>query len=151
MTLGGIGMPDIVIVPASLRPGPKALPQRGISGEAIVAGDVVAKDATGLIMKADANDASPGAPLAVPVGIATCSTPGPNQNILYVPADPNFTLGGPTVPGTPYFLSENPGKICEVADLVSGMKTSLLGFGKAIVAPDTSDFIIQIASSGQTI
>jgi hypothetical protein len=146
-------MPDLTIVPANLFPSSKAIAIRGISGEAIVAGDVVAKDpATGLIKKADSNDPTTGAPLAVPIGIATCSTPGANQTIIYVATDAEFTLGATTIPGHPYFLSATPGKICDPADLLTGMKTSLVGFGKLVVGTTSpGNFIVNIVTSGQTI
>lgn len=153
LTLAFDGMPDLTVDPTTTFPSSKAVPIRGISGAAIVCGQIVAKDANGLIRPADANDPSPGGPLATPIGIATCSAPGPNQTIMYVESDGHFTIGGATtpVPGHPYFCSANPGGICTAADLIAGMKTSLVGFGKLPgPAPDTTNFIVEIVASGQT-
>src|SRR5262245_20938378 len=98
-------MADLTVSPTTTFPNAKALTTRGIAGEAITAGDVVAKKPDGKIYKADSNDATTGTPLATPIGIATCSTPGAGQTILYAAADKEFTIGSTTISGHPYFLS----------------------------------------------
>lgn len=121
-------MPDISITPASVQPSQLANPSRGTSTGVIAAGDVVAVYPDGSIGPADANA---GPPIDTPVGIAACSSPGAGQFVMYVNLDGDFLIGGTTTQGIPYFLSGNPGKICTAADLAAGMKTALLGFGKA--------------------
>lgn len=145
-------MADITITPANVAPGTKALTNKGISGGVINAGDVVAKTVAGKVVQADSNDTTPNETINTPVGIATCSTPGANQTVLYVTTDNLFSVGGATVPGTPYFLSANPGKICEPGDLASGMRVSLIGFGATSAAPpSTANFILNVVPSGQTM
>jgi hypothetical protein len=118
-------MADITITPANVAPSVQTN-SRGIAAAAIAAGDVIAFDPTGKLIQADANSAT--SPEDVPIGIAVCSG-ATGQPVLYVSTDPNLAIGGTTASGIPYFLSGNPGKICVAADLVTGMKTSLIGFG----------------------
>jgi hypothetical protein len=136
-------MPDITITPANVKPSANANPIRGTSTGAINAGDVVAVYADGSIGPADSNG---GSPIDTPVGIAACSADGAGQFIMYVGLDSDFTIGGTTASGIPYFLSGNPGKICEAADLAAGMKTSLIGFGKA-----GNHLVVSVLPSGQTV
>jgi len=136
-------MPDITIIPANVKPSVNANPIRGTSTGAINAGDVVAVYPDGTIGPADSNG---GSPLDTPVGIAGCSADGAGQFIMYVSLDSDFTIGGTTASGIPYFLSGNPGKICLADDLIAGMKTSLIGFGKA-----GNKMVVSILPSGQTV
>jgi hypothetical protein len=136
-------MADITITPSAVFPSAAAQPIRGIAGAAVLAGDVVALDATGKVVPADANGV---APISTPVGIAANSAPGIGQYVMYITDDPDFAVGGTTVPGTPYFLSANPGKIGVAADLIAGMKTSLVGFGKT-----TSTMVLHLYASGVTV
>lgn len=136
-------MPDITITPANVKPSALANPIRGTSTGVINAGDVVAVYPDGSIGPADANG---GSPIDTPVGIAGCSADGEGQFVMYVGLDSDFILGGTTASGIPYFLSANPGKICLAVDLIAGMKTSLIGFGKT-----GNKLVVSILPSGQTV
>jgi hypothetical protein len=137
-------MPDLTVVPANVAPGvnPASL-KHILSDEAIIAGQVIFKKTNGKAGLADANGTDP-APTAI--GIACNSAPGANQPVAYVADDDNFTPGATTVAGQPYFLSATPGGIAEVGDLVSGMKSTQVAWGKT-----GNKLIVAITATGQTI
>jgi hypothetical protein len=137
-------MADLAISPTEVFPAANVNTLKGLSGGAILAGDVVALDSTGKIVKAQSNGV---APLNKAVGIACCSAPGTGQIVTYASIDPGFTIGSTAAAlnGEPYFLSGNAGKICPFADLVAGMNTTLIGFGIT-----GGGFYLQIINTGIT-
>jgi hypothetical protein len=138
-------MPDLNVTPSQVFPSPTASAIKGIASGTIAAGDVVAFDTTGKLVPADANGSPPA---DTPIGIAVGSAPGTGQFVMYVSGDKGLTLGtsAAPVPGIPYFLSANPGKMCTAADLLTGMKSSLIGFGKS-----GNILAVSIVASGQAI
>lgn len=138
-------MPDLSITASQVFPSSGANAIKGTTAGIVNAGDVVALDSAGKLVQADAN--GPGSS-ATPIGVAVGSAPGTGQLVLYVSGDKDLTLGtsAAPVPGIPYFLSSNPGKMCEAGDLTAGMKSSLVGFGKA-----GNRLVVSIVASGQTI
>jgi len=136
-------MADLVITASLVKPGTAANPIRGLASNAITAGEVVCVLADGSITQADANA---GSPLNAPVGIACCSAAGPGQYVMYVNLDNDFTIGATVISGEPYFLSANPGKICDQAGLTAGMLSTFIGIGKG-----TTKLTISLFPSGQTV
>ena len=138
-------MADLTVTPSQVFPSPSASAIKGIAAGIIAVGDVVALDTTGKLVQADANGSPPA---DTPVGVAVASALGAGQFVMYVAGDRDLTLGSGAapVPGIPYFLSANPGKMCTAGDLVAGMKSSLVGFGKA-----GNKLSVSIVASGQTI
>lgn len=98
---------------------------RGTAAAAITAGQVIAKDANGALILADANGS---AEAKIPIGIA-CNGGGIGQPINYVTADPNFTPGSTVTAGAVYVLSGTPGSIAAAADLASGFAAIVIGVG----------------------
>ena len=120
-------MTNIVITPASVAGTPDAF---GTAGATIAAGDVLALNATGQLVLADANGGTGATDvLRVPVGVALNSAAS-GQPVGYARTGKLVTIGGTIVAGTDYWLSGNPGKICPRADVVAGMTPVLVGLGK---------------------
>jgi hypothetical protein len=138
-------MGDLSITASQVFPSPGASSIKGINASVILAGDVVALNSAGKLVQADANGTPP---TDTPIGIAVASAPGSGQFVNYVSGDKDLTLGSAAnpVPGIPYFLSANPGKLCTASDLVAGMKSSLIGFGKS-----GGKLSVSIVASGQTV
>ena len=136
-------MADLAITAANVKGGLNAQSKPGTSGAAIAAGDIVAKDGSGLIVPADANGVSP---TDTPVGVALNSAPGVGQPVNYTDDAPNFEGFDATAAGTPYVLSATAGKAAPVADLATGMKGSLVGFGAA-----GNKMVVKIVASGQAV
>jgi hypothetical protein len=121
-------MSDIAVTPASVKLGNLGKWNDETSAEAFDAGDLIAKDVDGNIVKADANGTPP---INVSIGVALNSCPGAGQPCRYTndaPALEGFT----TIQGEVYLASTNPGKICPVADLVTtGDTVNYIGIGDA--------------------
>jgi hypothetical protein len=140
-----ISMGDLSITASQVFPSPGASSIKGISGGVISVADVVALNSAGKLVQADANGTPP---TDTPIGIAVAAAAGVGQFVNYVSGDKDLTLGSAAnpAPGIPYFLSANPGKMCTASDLVTGMKSSLIGFGKS-----GGKLAVSIVASGQTI
>lgn len=136
-------MSDIAVTAANLFPGANANLLRGVAAAAIAAGQTVYRLTDGTIGLADANGTTPA---DVTAGIAVCSALRAGQPITYTDDDDDLTLGGTTVAGEPYMQSATPGGICPPADLVTGWKGTLIGFGKT-----GNKLRVKIIASGQTV
>lgn len=141
-------MADLSITAASVRSGLNATKASATTGESggLAAGDVIYLDGGDLdddgapkAKLADANDTKPKAAAA---GICLHASAN-GQPIQYASAADNFISGAAILAGVQYILSNNPGKICPVADLASGWYYTPLFVGK-----DTTTAILSVAASG---
>lgn len=120
-------MADLVITPANVQAGPRALKDQGIAGATITAGQTVYLDTSDMRMKlADANGS---VAQAAVVGIALNGASN-GQPITFVYDDDDFTPGATVTNGTFYVQSGNPGGIAPSADIVAGWRPALLFIGK---------------------
>jgi hypothetical protein len=136
-------MADITITAANVLS--TTSPLQGIAGAAIAQGDVLYKDtADGNKLKlADANGA---AATRIVEGIAV-NAAAANQPVNYVKFDTNMTIGGTTVAGTVYVLSENEGKIAPIGDVTTAASTiAVLGVGLP-----TNKLYVSILNTGAAI
>jgi hypothetical protein len=124
-------MADISITAANVLPSNSGTNRgEGIvaAGVTIAPGDVIAMNATGILILADANATAPangvnGVFIAEDGGSA-------GQTINYISNDVNgLAIGGTVAAGAVLVLSATPGKMCPVADLASGWLTVVLGIG----------------------
>jgi hypothetical protein len=120
----GAGMADKVPTAANVRT--SVVPKRANAGVAIAAGDILAKDAGGLIQLFDANSGT--AELRTYEGTAVNSAAA-GQPVLYTNLDPTFTPGFAIAAGELVIGSATPGKCCPDTDAVSGWFVTVLGIG----------------------
>lgn len=128
-------MVDLVITAADIKGTPDATGICAV-GATIAAGEVVANDANGAIVLADANGGT-GATnvLRKPIGIAlNAATAG--QPVGYVRPGKALTVSAVMTAGTDYWLSGNPGKIAPRADVAAGMTPVLVGLAKSTTSLD---------------
>lgn len=134
-------MSDIVITPANVKPTGTTLSEAGTSGEALLAGQPIYRNATdGKLYRASA--ASLAASRAV--GIALNSTPGADQPVKYGWYG-RIQVGAVLTPGAVYVLSINAGFIAPSADLDASTGTwwaTVLG-----VSPSNSDLELSIKAA----
>jgi len=117
-------MVDIVITAANVVAGAGALPEHGVAGASITAGQQVYLDsATSKYLLADSNSSTPAA--RTPRGFALNGAA--NNQPLAVHKKGPLTIGGTLVPGVAYYLSDTPGGLCPVADVGSGEYSCLVG------------------------
>ena len=110
-------MANLAIIPAQVIPSVNARPQRATAGVAINAGDLVYKDATGLLQLSDADGATAAQNVG---GMAVCSG-GAGQLINYITDDDEVTLGENVASGEPCFLSATAGKMSAASDRAPNM------------------------------
>lgn len=117
-------MADVIINPADVLQSQGTQGQKVIAGEAIAAGETVYLSADTKYYKADGNDGS-----KMPVkGVAINSAPKAGQPLVIVGEDDQLTIGAHGVgTGIPLFQSANPGKLCQLADVGAGNKTTCVG------------------------
>lgn len=115
-------MTDISITAASVLAAAAAVKESGIAGATITAGQAVYKDANGKYQLADADGA---AALRVPTGIALNGA-AVNQP-MFVARSGAVTIGATLTAGTAYYLSDDPGGICPLADVTGGDYIVLIG------------------------
>lgn len=121
-------MTDITITPANVVSGSNASIASGTAGAAIAAGDVVyLASASKKWLLADADSTTAEARKAIGFALNTATL---NQPVS-VQIGGDITLGGVLTAGTSYFLSDEPGKACPVADLATGDYVCLLGLAKS--------------------
>lgn len=127
-------MADLAITASQVLPGADsagAVFEQGIAAVAVTAGQVVYQDTSlaGIQYKLADNNST--APEAVAKGIALHAASAGQP--LRIQTRGLFTIGAGAAPAVakPYFLSGTPGAIAPVADLVTGMRATLLGIGVA--------------------
>jgi hypothetical protein len=120
-------MVDLTITATNVIAGSNATKEQGVAGEVIVAGKVLAKATTGLLMLCDNNSATP--EIRKPVGIALNGA-AINQPVQFVTRG-DVTIGAAVAAGETYFTSGAPGGIAVEGDNVAGMYPSVLGMAKS--------------------
>lgn len=137
-------MADLTITAASVVAGANARIERGTAGATITSGQVVYLDSatTGKWQLADADSATAAA--RAPHGIALNGA-ALNQPVA-VQTEGDITIGATLTAGTAYYLSDEPGGICPVADLATGDYVVLVGLAKS-----TSVLAIDIQNSGAAL
>lgn len=139
-------MADISITAANVTP--KGAPPQlsGIAGVAIVAGEMVYLDPTDNRYKLADCDAIPASnPARSPAGMALNSAAA-NQPLKIATSGGEVNLGTVLTAGTTYYLSPTPGKICPVADVLTGDSPVVIG-----IARSTSVLRLGILESGVTL
>lgn len=134
-------MPDLVLVPAQVLPGPGATYAYGVAGVAITAGQVCYLDAaTKQFTLADANGT---VTTATAKGVAMhASSPG-QPLTLQSGGEIVLGAGAAMVVGGLYVLSANPGMVAPSGDLAAGHWTTLLG-----VAVSATNLRLAVLNSG---
>lgn len=136
-------MADLVITPANVVKGNNAQTEAGILGATVTAGQVVYLDpTTRKYLLADNNAAA--LPAKSPKGIALNG--GSINQPVVVHKGGDIAIGATVVVGTPYFLSDAPGGICPLADLLTGENVVLLG-----IAISTTTIKVGILDSGVAV
>ncbi len=124
-------MANLSSTAANVRRGANSTPRRGVAGATIAPCDVIYLDPGDQTLKlADANSGAAGDAIRKFRGIAVNGASS-GQDVDYVSADDDFTPGATLVPGTPYFMSSTPGKLCELADLAAGATVTFVGIAKS--------------------
>lgn len=134
-------MADLVITSSSVVSGAGARIEHGTAGATITAGQALYLDSavTGKWQLADNNSAT--AAVRTPRGIALNSA-SLNQPIAVQTEGP-ITIGAALTAGVAYYLSDTPGGICPVADLLAGEYPTVIG-----LATSTTVLDIDIQSAG---
>jgi len=126
-------MANLAPATSNVRRGTNSSPRRGIAGATIAPCDVIYLDPADQTLKlADADGGAAGDPIRNFRGIAVNGASA-GQDVDYVSADDDFTPGATLIPGTPYFMSMTPGKLCELADLTAGATVTFIGIAKDAV------------------
>jgi hypothetical protein len=121
-------MADLSITAANVIAGSNAVIQRGAAGGTVTAGQPVYLDPTTKKWTlADSNSATPAQRQAGGIALNGAAL---NQPIA-VETGGDITIGAALTPGSPYYLSANPGGIMPAADLTSGDYVCLLGLAKS--------------------
>lgn len=121
-------MTDLAITASNVVADSKARVLYGSCGETITAGQAVyIAAATKKWMRADSN--SPEAEVRKAIGIALNG--GSINQPIRVLQRGKITLGATLVPGSAYYLSDNPGGICGAADVVAGDYICQLGLASS--------------------
>lgn len=133
-------MADLTITAASVVAGSGAITVTGTAGATITAGQVVYLDTADSKYKlADNNSATELA--RTPVGIALHGA-ALDQPLTILTSGP-VTIGATMTAGVAYYLSDTPGGICPVADLLTGEYPSIIG-----IATSTTVLNVKIHASG---
>ena len=121
-------MADLSITASAVLPGANAALAAGTAGASIAAGDVVyLASATKKWMLADADGVTAEARKAVGIALNSAAL---NQPIDIVTGG-DVTLGSVLTAGQGIYLSDEPGKMCPLADLTTGDYVCLLGLAKS--------------------
>jgi len=120
-------MSDISITAANVIAGANSIREAGIAGATITAGQVVYKDdTTRKFLLADADGA---VALRTPYGIALNGA-ALNQPLGVLRAG-EITIGATVTAGVAYYLSDDPGGICPLADVSGGDYIVQIGLAKS--------------------
>lgn len=121
-------MANLSITAANVVADSSASREAGTAGEAIAAGEAVYyASATRKWMLADADSAT--AEARRPTGIAL-NTAALNQPVDVLKSG-DLTVGAVLTAGAAYYLSDDPGKICPLADVTGGDYICLIGLAKS--------------------
>ena len=120
-------MVDITVTVTAVIAGSNAKKESGIAGETIAQGKVCYRRASdNKYMLADNNSATAEARMARGISLNSAALNQP----LTITTGGDLTLNGLTA-GTAYYLSDTPGGICPLADLLTGEFVCLLGLAKS--------------------
>ena len=118
-------MADLIITAANVVKATGSSIQQGTAGAAVTAGQPVYLDsATSTYKLSDANSATAAARAVDGIALHASLTGQPLQILNGGP----LTLGAVLTAGVAYYLSNNAGGICPVADLTAGSYPTILGF-----------------------
>lgn len=121
-------MTDLTITPANVVAGSGAVIVQGVSGGTITAGQAVyLSSTTGKWLHADADSATAEQRRVVGIALNGASASQP----IDVQTAGDITIGATLVAGTAYYLSDEPGGICPLADLATGDYICLIGHAKS--------------------
>lgn len=134
-------MADLALVDTATVPG--GTEQKIVAGEALVAGTPIYKKAAD--KKAYKADANATVDTANCIGVTT-NNAAAGQTVSYLPNGNDITVSAVMTVGVVYAVSAAAGKICPVADLVSGCWVTILG-----VAKTTSLLPLRINATGVQI
>lgn len=132
-------MVDIVITAASVVSYSSAVRESGTAGATITAGQAVYLDTDDRYKLADNNSAT--ALVRTPRGIALNGASSGQPLTIHLSG--NITIGATLTAGVAYYLSDTPGGICPVADLLTGEYPCVIG-----IATSTSVLSVGIQASG---
>jgi hypothetical protein len=132
-------MADLTITAANVVAGEDVSIEAGIAGATITAGQVVYRDTADSKYKlADADGTSA---LRSPRGIALNGAS--NGQPLSILRNGDITIGATMTAGLAYYLSDEPGGICPLADLATGDYIVLVG-----MAESTSVLNVEFVETG---
>lgn len=137
-------MANLSITAALVVAGAGASVESGTSGEAISAGEVPYKAASGKYALADADSATPSA--RAPRGIALNSA-ALNQPLSLLRSGPIDFGADILTPGAAYYLSDDPGKICPLADVTGGDYIVQIGLATSARVLNVNILVTGVASS----
>lgn len=121
-------MADLAITAADVIRGSNAQTENGQFGEVVDAGEIVYRDsADGEYKLADCDSAT--AAVRSPRGMALNS--GADGQPGTIQREGDVTLNAVLTAGTAYYLSDTPGKIAPVGDLLTGDYPVLVGIAKS--------------------
>lgn len=121
-------MADLVVTAASVLPGSDSVVEDGVSSATLTAGKVVYKSSTtGLWGLADNDSATADVRQALGIALHGASAGQP----IRVHKQGDLTFNAVFIAGVAYYLSDTPGGICPVADLLTGDYPCLLGMAKS--------------------
>lgn len=139
-------MADLSITAANVTPRGGVPQMTGLAGAAIAAGDMVYLDVTDNRFKlADCDAAAPNLAARSPDGMALNGAATGQPLKVALPGG-DINVGTVLTAGTTYYLSPNPGKICPVADVLTGDSPVVIG-----IARSTSVLRLGILESGVTL
>ena len=121
-------MANISITAANVVAADNAARSDGVAGEAITAGQLVYRSSTSkkwLLADADAVSAEARKAVGIALNGAALNQP------LAVASAGDITLGEVLTAGTAYYLSDDPGALCPLADVTGGDYICLLGLAKS--------------------
>ena len=119
-------MANLSITAASVVAGAGAQTEAGVAGAAVTAGQVVYKATTGKYLPADADEAT----VAERTGRGIALNGAALDQPLKVLTSGPITIGATLTAGVFYYLSDDPGAICPVADVTGGNYIVQVGYAK---------------------
>jgi hypothetical protein len=120
-------MANLTITAASVLADSASNRETGVAGEAVTAGQAVyLASATRKWMLADADSGTAEARKATGIALNGAALNQP----LAVLKSGDVTIGATLTPGTAYYLSDDPGGICPLADVSGGDYICLIGLAK---------------------
>ena len=117
-------MADLIITAANVVKATGSSIQQGTAGAAVTAGQPVYLDSATTYKLSDANSATAAARVVDGIALHASLTGQPLQILNGGP----LTRGAVLTAGVAYYLSNNAGGICLVADLTAGSYHTILGF-----------------------